>query len=364
MAASVKRNREDAAARSKKQSRLTAHSGPAPLSKPASAALANSATARTLTGCLGELDPLSRTIVPIPTPDPVLPQGVVLLRGFLNADAQNALVLAVQRLHDATPMELPSFTMYGKQCFYNAYLTGAGKRWDAEKREYSSISTTGAPVPRVPDHFQDVHRSIVSSKLVAASGLPSLPTCDIVVANYYPPRWGSMGGHQDKAESAASVRVGYPVVSISLGDSCDFFFDVPVRLRSPESPKAAAKKPPASPPPASSAAASAPETASLSAATPTPSPAAAVAVDNAGGSAGAAAAAAKTCSLCGRGDECRRYVAADCSRLRFRLDSGDVLLFGGPARLMRHGVAGLHAEMRPKGLVMARGRINVQLRVC
>ena len=45
-----------------------------------------------------------------------------------------------------------------------------------------------------------------------------------------------------------------------------------------------------------------------------------------------------------------------------RLDSGDVLVFGGPARMLFHGVTKIHSHNRPKGLVMAPGRLNLTFR--
>ena len=45
-----------------------------------------------------------------------------------------------------------------------------------------------------------------------------------------------------------------------------------------------------------------------------------------------------------------------------RLDSGDVLVFGGPARLLFHAVTRIHARRRPKGLHLIPGRINLTFR--
>jgi len=45
-----------------------------------------------------------------------------------------------------------------------------------------------------------------------------------------------------------------------------------------------------------------------------------------------------------------------------RLDSGDVLVFGGPARMIFHGVTKVHANNRPKSLCMVPGRLNLTFR--
>ncbi len=51
------------------------------------------------------------------------------------------------------------------------------------------------------------------------------------------------------------------------------------------------------------------------------------------------------------------------AKTSLRLSSGDVLLFGGSARNIRHGIAGVCAAgARPTGLRMVAGRLNITLR--
>lgn len=51
-----------------------------------------------------------------------------------------------------------------------------------------------------------------------------------------------------------------------------------------------------------------------------------------------------------------------CALNQVRLESGDVLVFGGPARLLWHGLSRVLPNQRPKGLVMAPGRLNLTFR--
>eukprot|EP01064_Diplonema_japonicum_P021811 TRINITY_DN31385_c0_g1_i1.p1 TRINITY_DN31385_c0_g1~~TRINITY_DN31385_c0_g1_i1.p1 ORF type:complete len:340 (+),score=73.72 TRINITY_DN31385_c0_g1_i1:81-1100(+) len=44
------------------------------------------------------------------------------------------------------------------------------------------------------------------------------------------------------------------------------------------------------------------------------------------------------------------------------LDSGDVLIFGGPSRLILHSVPKIYANTAPKGLKMPKGRLNITFR--
>jgi len=50
------------------------------------------------------------------------------------------------------------------------------------------------------------------------------------------------------------------------------------------------------------------------------------------------------------------------SKKTILLESGDVLVFGGPARLMYHGVPKVHIEKFPEHLNMKKGRLNVTFR--
>jgi len=286
---------------------------PAPTRKPPREELLRDPDASVLQGRLVTVAPLAQSRQPGPRSLPPAPAGLLLLRGFVGPEEQVSLAGELDRLRAASPMRLGTFQLYGKQVFYNAYLTSSGRHWDAPGRRYVG----GSGVPAVPERFHALLARVASDPRVVASGLPLRRRADIAVGNYYPPGWGSMGQHQDKAEPRAAVAAGWPVVSVSLGDSADFFVDVPAAM-----PRGRALAPDA----------------------PGPD-------DLPPG------------SLAGRGDECRGLSPpGGLERLRFRLDSGDVLLFGGPVRLVRHGVERIHAGVRPRGLRLARGRINLQLR--
>jgi len=45
-----------------------------------------------------------------------------------------------------------------------------------------------------------------------------------------------------------------------------------------------------------------------------------------------------------------------------RLNSGDVILFGGPSRMIVHSVLHVHPNTMPVGLMMQKGRLNITLR--
>ena len=99
-----------------------------------------------------------------------------------------------------------------------------------------------------------------------------------------------MCARQDKDEQQDSLKAGLPVVSLSIGDSCDFVY------------------------------------------APVPK---------------------KTVNT-GDGEFPGEKTV--------RLESGDLLIFGGPARMVFHGVRRVHSKSAPKGLLMRSGRLNLTFR--
>jgi alkylated DNA repair protein (DNA oxidative demethylase) len=61
----------------------------------------------------------------------------------------------------------------------------------------------------------------LASEIAHAAGMTL--DADVCILNYYDGE-GHMGLHQDKDESPESIAQGFPVVSISLGDTARFLF--------------------------------------------------------------------------------------------------------------------------------------------
>ena len=93
-----------------------------------------------------------------------------------------------------------------------------GRHWNARTYAYEDTRTDvdGLSVPLLPPDLADV-----SAGAAADTGYAFMP--DICIVNWY--RSGSrMGLHQDKDETAESIRAGLPVVSLSIGDTGCFLF--------------------------------------------------------------------------------------------------------------------------------------------
>jgi alkylated DNA repair protein (DNA oxidative demethylase) len=93
-----------------------------------------------------------------------------------------------------------------------------GRHWNAKTYRYESSRSDfdGLPVPDLSDSFKTLARE------VAASCEMTLQP-DICIMNYYDAE-GRMGLHQDKDEGERALAAGWPVVSISLGDTARFLF--------------------------------------------------------------------------------------------------------------------------------------------
>ena len=160
---------------------------------------------------------------------------------------------------------------------------------DADEGEWAEDDEEDElPTSRAPDTALGEHSHSEPYVPDTALGEPYVP--DIVIINRYG-RHGSLGLHQDKDESAASLAAGTPIVSISLGDSCVFVVGPP--------------------------------TAQVGGAPPPPS-------------------------------ECQ-YV---------RLHSGDAIVFGGPSRLVWHGVKSVFSGSAPGFLRLPEKpcRLNLTMR--
>jgi alkylated DNA repair protein (DNA oxidative demethylase) len=155
-------------------------------------------------------------------PEPSIAPGVVLLRGYAQADA-DALVAAVARIAAAAPfrqMVTPGgFTM-------SAALTNCGAGWISDRKgyRYSDINPqTGKAWPEIPALF-----SALARRAAAASGYPDFIPDACIINRYIP--GARMSLHQDSQEKPLDA----PVVSVSLGLSATFLWGGMARAGLPQ----------------------------------------------------------------------------------------------------------------------------------
>jgi alkylated DNA repair protein (DNA oxidative demethylase) len=135
--------------------------------------------------------------------------GVVLAPGYLDRAAQESLLAALRMVLARAPLYAPRMPKSGKplsvrmsNCGPLGWVTDeAGYRYQATHPE------TGAPWPQMPESLLAAWREL--------AGYPHPPEACLI--NFYGAE-ARMGLHQDRDEQDLTA----PVVSLSLGDSCQF----------------------------------------------------------------------------------------------------------------------------------------------
>ena len=145
-----------------------------------------------------------------------LAPGAFHLAGYLSIERQHALVAQCLALRDGDP---PAYvpTVRGGGVMHVRMLC-LGRHWNGRIHQYEAVRSDfdGRPAPPLPDELRDL-----ANEIAAAAGM-ALET-DLCILNYYEAD-GRMGLHQDKDESKRSIAAGWPVVSVSLGDTARFLF--------------------------------------------------------------------------------------------------------------------------------------------
>ena len=142
--------------------------------------------------------------------------GAVWLKHWLSLDEQIAVVEGCRALIDGpNGGYVPTVRGGGKM---HVRMMCLGRHWNP--LTYTYVSTRAdhddAPVAPAPEEWVTL-----ASALARDAGFDCRP--DICLINFYD-QDGRMGLHQDKDESPASIEAGYPVVSISLGDTARFLW--------------------------------------------------------------------------------------------------------------------------------------------
>jgi alkylated DNA repair protein (DNA oxidative demethylase) len=153
--------------------------------------------------------------------------GAFHLQRYLTVDAQCALVEQCHALVDgAVPAYVPVVRGGGRM---HVRMLCLGRHWNGKTYQYEPTRTDfdGLPVPPLPDNLK-----ALANEIAASVGMTL--DADLCILNYYYGE-GRMGLHQDRDERARSIAAGWPVVSVSLGDTARFLFGG-VRRREPVDP--------------------------------------------------------------------------------------------------------------------------------
>jgi DNA oxidative demethylase len=135
--------------------------------------------------------------------------GVALMPGYLDRAAQESLLATLRTVLAQAPLYAPRMPKSGKPL--SVRMSNCGPLgWVTDEAGYRYQTThpeTGAPWPPMPEALLAAWRDL--------SGYPHPPEACLI--NHYEAE-ARMGLHQDRDEQDFAA----PVVSLSLGDSCQF----------------------------------------------------------------------------------------------------------------------------------------------
>lgn len=146
-----------------------------------------------------------------------LAPGAVHLRRYLSLERQRALVAECCALVDGpVPAYVPIVRGGGRM---HVRMLCLGRHWNGKTYAYEAARSDfdGLEAPPLPASFRALAADIAGA---AGSALDA----DLCILNYYAAADGRMGLHQDKDESPESLAAGFPVVSVSVGDTARFQF--------------------------------------------------------------------------------------------------------------------------------------------
>ncbi len=153
--------------------------------------------------------------------------GAFHLSRYLSVEKQRVLVDNCRALMDGdVPGYIP--TVRGGGVMHVRMLC-LGRHWNGRLYKYEATRSDfdGLPVPPLPDGFR-----VMANEIAGSVGMTL--DADLCILNQYDAE-GRMGVHVDKDESKASLEAGWPVVSVSIGDTARFLFGG-LRRRDPVEP--------------------------------------------------------------------------------------------------------------------------------
>ena len=142
--------------------------------------------------------------------------GAIWLKRWLPLDEQRALVDRCRAIMEGpSGGYVPTVRGGGKM---RVRMVCLGRHWNPLTYRYESTRADydNAPVAPVPDEWVRL-----ASRLAGEAGFAFEP--DLCIMNWYNAD-GRMGLHQDKDERRESIEAGWPVVSVSVGDTARFLF--------------------------------------------------------------------------------------------------------------------------------------------
>ncbi len=145
-----------------------------------------------------------------------LPEGSFHLTDFISKSDQLTLVELCRELTANFPLMQPKTKMGWDLALKVTSWGKAGWFGEFGRYFYMEKHQNGKPFPEIPLPIE----SLMMQAALTCFGYDELFKFEIetVLMNWYPPRTGKLGKHQDVTEADRK----YPIITISLGDSCIF----------------------------------------------------------------------------------------------------------------------------------------------
>ena len=140
--------------------------------------------------------------------------GTIHLRAYMGIEEQTSLV---QRCIEIGSQPAGFYTPAVRgEAYMSIKMVCLGRHWNAKTYRYEATRSDydGLPVQELPDDLKNLARR-------AAAEVGMTIEADVCLINRYL-EGGRLGLHQDKDERPETIEAGYPVVSVSLGDSAKF----------------------------------------------------------------------------------------------------------------------------------------------
>jgi alkylated DNA repair dioxygenase AlkB len=160
-----------------------------------------------------------------------LAPGMIIIKGFLDPGQQQALVDEYRGVGIGDGgFYQPTFSDGNSRM--HLFMMCLGVHWNLEKSAHHETAYEGkrsdfddAEPPSMPEFGLQMACAALEACRATASDPRDVPECvpDICISNFYT-HVGKLGMHQDRDEQQGTLKAGLPVISLSLGDSCDFCY--------------------------------------------------------------------------------------------------------------------------------------------
>lgn len=157
----------------------------------------------------------------------VIQPGMLLLKQALSLRIQQSMLDCIRHiglLGFGTGFTTPG---YKDGPNMNLQMLCLGMRWDPNTNRYHEMTEYGKHLHRIPEELMKHATKMIdmACEYLQTHGVGNVFSTyqpDVCIINYYSASSGKLGIHQDKSETHASIKAGYPVVSFSIGDSGAF----------------------------------------------------------------------------------------------------------------------------------------------